>query len=463
MSSVAKQAKDNLETHGIDVELPSHVETHQKVNSTSEALNMLGAKSGLEAASYTHLNDRVDIYLPLAKHAAISNIEDQNTIDQINQVIKQNSDRFRETLMDIELGVEDEDVSYTSAIKNSKLQYEVATDPELTPDKDLIDSLESDFRNKVLEDTEHELVHASHYQNVIENEIEPLDKAFKKYITDIENLGEELSENDERRISEGISGVHDIQNSAAIKMIDDENYENILELAEEEYEKWNSEMLSIHTQYNDKADSVMNEVKDQIDSIRLEFEYDDLTKIAEQGIFGRPEDVSIDEAIDSLEREEPEPYTQLKQSVDDPDCIKNSLRKLDSIYKERSQKTEEYRENLIELAELVENAITRQAEIEGDFQGFMSPYIDRLKKGAEIPAEFTEPLAQFWTAYRRDNLDESGRNQVYDRLEAYDIDGAGETLDSVFETYDSTEGSKQERVSEVMSNQFDYLDQAKAT
>jgi hypothetical protein len=115
--------------------------------------------------------------------------------------------------------------------------------------------------------------------------------------------------------------------------------------------------------------------------------------------------------------------------------------------------------NKIQAQDHLEDAILREAEIQGDFEGYMEQYANRVEQVASVPKDFTEAFAQFWTAYRKGNL-EDNREEVFRRLEAYDHDGIDEVMEDIFQMYDDAEGDRHERVTEVMSSQLDYLEQS---
>jgi hypothetical protein len=85
--SIVDQAIENLEDHDVEVEKPRKVESHSQVNSRSEVSSMFGMREGLEAASYNSLNDRMDVYKPLAANRAVQEL-DEDEMKQVDEALK---------------------------------------------------------------------------------------------------------------------------------------------------------------------------------------------------------------------------------------------------------------------------------------------------------------------------------------------------------------------------------------
>ena len=361
-------AKESLGEHGVDVEIPATVESHDRPNSKSEFLLRFDMKTGLEAATYKHLDDRIDVYRPLAINRAFHELYEEEP-KQLSDALQRNADRFTNRFKWIEKRFDEERVAYQA--KLSKFYYEAAI-----IDDEIDEAVQEKFKDlanqNLLQDIEHELVHASHYQNVIDGSVESLQEDFARYFEDIKHINRELSDNEKRIQQEGISNSIDLKMAAATKFLDENRLQTMVSMAGREHKKWDKK----HT------------------------------------------------GLSALE-----PASQEEQRRN---------------YAKRTK-------------DLLQSAILREANLQGDFKGFMQQYADRLNQGHQIPGDFTEAYAQFWTAYRNGNLEE-GRENIFQKLEGYDIEGLEDTMEDLLDTYDELEGSQEERVTEIMASQMEYLE-----
>jgi len=356
-----EDAKQNLEQHGISVEIPATVETHDLLNSQSEFLLRFDTKTGLEAATYRHLFDRIDVYRPLAITRTINELYKEEP--EISNALQRNAGHFANAFQKIEDRFDEESLAYEA--KMSKLYYDsVLIDKEV--DEDVQQKVKALTNQHLLQSIEHELIHASHYQKVIDSEVELLQDDYARYFEDIEHINQELTGYKKRLQREGPSSTIEFKMAVATKFLDENRLQNIVSIAGREHKKWakNYSWLSA-----------------------------------------------------------PEQATH----------------------------------NASRTKDLLQDAILREAELQGDFEGFMQQYADRIDQGRKIPRDFTEAYAQFWSAYRRGDL-EDGRENIFQSLEGYDIEGLEDTMEDLLGTYDDLEGTQEERVTEIMSSQMDYLE-----
>lgn len=451
--STVDEALENLKDHGVDVESPETVKSHDQVNSKSELFSTFGVSEGLEAASYSSLDDRIDIYKPLAATRVINELDDED-MEQVTEAFERNRDAFSDELRTV--GLMGDDLSFADSVKLSKFHYLAAVN-----DSELDDNFQQDLRDsldeELLHDSEHELVHASHYQDVMDGNVEPLEQNFRNYVRDVKNINEDLDRYAERQINEGISTLKDIELAAAMDFVDDDRLQNIVSLAGREHMKWENKYKGAHEQYRSEKEEVTSDVTDSLDPM-TEFKFDELTNLADPKMDEMEDFEGIDQAVDELEEEGVDEYEEIRQAGVSKQEIKDTLkdvREVEEEWKEKTLKPLGYKGDTVEH---LEGAILREAELQGDFEGHMEQYADRVEKSAQVPTEFTEAFAQFWTAYRKGNL-EDNREEVYDRLDGYDAEGLDETMDDIFQMYDKAQGSQEERVTQVISSQMDYLEQ----
>ena len=451
--SIIETAIENLERHGIDVDRPKNVEFHNEINSRSELFSNFGAQDGLEAATFSHMDDRLDVYNPLAATNVVNELDEEN-FEQVAQAFERNKQKFSSELRKINsVGVEE---SFRVKAKLSKMHYLAAINDEKV-DEDLRQKLKESLTEKLLFSSEHELIHASHYQEILEDDVDSLDEEFRTYVRDIQNINQELDQFEERDMNEGISDLMDIEMSAAIKFLDEDRLQNIVKIAGREHYKWKSE-------YERKMEELIEkkrELKEPITEDK-EFEvwgaFNEISDLADPRMQDIDEFNGIDDAIEQMEDEGVEEYLTLVQAGISKQELKETLNQMQELEKEKKQEMRDPHKYEKQVVELLENALVREAELQGDFSDFMQQYVDRMVEGNKLPSDFTEAYAQFWSAYREDNL-EDGREEIFTKLEGYDIDGLDDTMEELLGLYDDLEGSKEERVTEIMSSQMEYLDQ----
>jgi len=457
--SIVDQAIENLEDHDVEVEKPRKVESHSQVNSRSEVSSMFGMREGLEAASYNSLNDRMDVYKPLSAKRVIEELDEDN-IEQVDEAFERNKSSFEAELGLIGLG---EGESFADKVKVAKFMYDSAIQDEEVDDN-LQDQLKKSFRREILHDIEHESVHASHYQQVLDEDVDPLEEGFQRYIRDVERVNEEPTQNEQRRMNEGISDLKDIEVAAAMNFVEDDRLQNIIALAGEEKKKWERREHNNHQEYREAKQEAVSGVKESLDyipqskfdSIQMRVEKEFSSGIGPGG--PNPDYNSAGEMVEELAENGNEKYQDVVEAGVSKEELKGALTEVEQIQREWENRDMTPLNNKVQAQDHLEDAILREAEIQGDFEGYMEQYANRVEQVASVPKEFTEAFAQFWTAYRKGNL-EGNREEVSQRVEAYDHDGIDEVMDDIFQMYDDAEGDQHERVTEVMSSQLDYLEQ----
>lgn len=457
--TIVDQAVENLEDHDIEVEKPEKVEGHSQVNSQSEVLSTFGMQEGLEAASYRSLDDRMDVYKPLAATRVIQELDDDE-IEQVNEAFERNKSNFESELRSIQRrGGE----SFADKVKLAKFRYVSAIQDEEVDDN-LQDQLKQSLNQEMLHDTEHELVHGSHYQQVLDEDVDPLEEGFQRYMRDVKNVNDEPAQNEQRIMNEGIAGLKHIEMAAAMNFVDDDRLHNIVALAGEEHKKWERKADNNRQEYMEAKEEAVSGIEESLDIIpEMAFSQIQSQVESEFGsslgpVDSEPEYSSAGELVEYLAEEGDDNYQQVREAGVSKDELKDALTELEQIEREWENRDKTPLDNQVQTQNHLEDAILREAEIQGDFEGYMEQYANRIEQGASVPTEFTEAFAQFWTAYREGDL-EDNRDEVYERLEGYDDDGISEVMDDIFQMYDSAEGDQQERVTEVMSSQMDYLEQ----
>lgn len=459
--SIVDKAVENLEDHEVDVEKPEKVESHSQINSESEVLSNFGMQEGLEAASYGSLDDRMDLYKPLAASRVIQSLEEDEK-DQVLESLERNKESFESELKKIKMRGSQ---SFADSVKIDKFQY-ISAINDAQVDEELQEKLRDSLDQELLHDTEHELVHGSHYQEALDEDVDPLEDNFQRYMRDVKNVNKEPTQDDRRKMREGIVGLKHIEMAAAMNFVEEDRLQNIVALAGEEHKKWEREAERNRQNYMEAKDEAVSEVKDSID-IMAELAFDQITSEVkdEFGSSIGPDNYeseqgyeSVDQLVEELEEEGDENYEEVRDAGVSKDELKDTLRELEQIEEDWDNRDKAPLRNQIETQDHLEDAVLREAEIQGDFEGYMEQYANRVEKSTAVPTEFTEAFAQFWTAYRKGNL-EDNREEVYDRLEGYDVEGMDEVMDDIFQMYDSAEGDRQERVTEVMSSQMEYLEE----
>lgn len=447
------KAVENLRDHGVEVERPETVRSHNHVNSKSEVFSNFGMQEGLEAASYSSLDDRMDIYKPLAATRIVNDLDEED-MEQVNEAFERMKPAFSDELRSV--GVVGDELGFADKVKLSKFHYLAAVNDDEV-DEELQQRLRQSLNEELLHDTEHELVHASHYQDVLDDGVESLEDSFQRYVRDVKNINEELDQFDKREMNEGISGQKDIAVAAAMNFLDEDRLENIVRLAGREHNKWESEYQDARDQYRQEKKEITSDITDSLD-IMAEYAFEDLTDLADPDMEQMDRFQSIDQAVELMEEDGVDEYEKVVEAGVSKQQIKDALKQLREVeekWKDRMMEPLGYKN---ETVDHLEKAVLREAEIQGDFHEYMEQYVDRVEQSAQVPGEFTEAFAQFWSAYRRGDI-EDNREEVYERLEGYDIEGLDETMDDIFRMYDETEGDQKERVTEVMSSQIDYLEE----
>lgn len=459
--SIVDQAVENLDDHEVEVDKPEKVEVHSQVNSESEALSNLGIQQGLEAATYNSLNDRIDLYGPLAASKVIHKLDEEEK-DQVLESLKRNKGSFQSELRNIETG---ESKSPTDTAKLGRIQYLSAVKDEEVDDE-LQEKLRNSLDQELLYSTEHELVHASHYQEVLDTDVDPLQDSFQRYMRDVKTLNNELNKVQKRKMNEGIAKEKDTRMAAAMNFVDEDRLQNIVALAGEEHKKWSRKEERKLQNYTDRKEEAVSEIKDPLDIIpEMAFDQIKGQVTSEYGPSIGPDDGeseksygSVDQLVEELEEEGDENYEELREAGVSKQELKDKLRELEQIEEEWQNRDRDHLRKQGETLEHLEKAILREAEIQGDFEGYLEQYEDRRETIDNVPTEFTEAFAQFWTAYREGDLEEN-RDQVYERLDGYDAEDIDDVMDDIFQMYDSAEGDQEERVAEVMSSQTEYFEQ----
>lgn len=449
--SVVDKALDNVRDHGVDVERPDTVRSHSEVNSESELLSTFGISEGLEAASYNSLSNRMDLYKPLATTRVIEGLDDDE-MEQVMDAFERNKGSFIGELMGI--GVMG-DFDSSDAAKASKLQYKAALMDDQVDDE-LQEHLRDSLEEELLHDSEHELVHAAHYQDVLDGDIEPIEDGFRRYMRDVRNINEDMDQYDERKMQEGVSDLNDVEMAAAMNFVDDDRLQNIVGLAGKEHKKWDEEFEKAERKYRSRLSQLTEEAKESM-SPEGWTAFDELTNLVQLNIGGLDRFDSIDHAVEAMEEDGVDEYEEVVEAGYSKRQLKDTLKEINEIEQEWDQTREQPSEYRNQVGELLEQAVLREAELQGDFDSYMEQYEERFEQSEAVPTEFTEAFAQFWTAYRRGDL-EGNRDEVYERLEGYDVEGLDETMDDIFRMYDEADGDQEERVTEVMSSQMEYLE-----
>lgn len=450
--SILNDARQNLEDHGVEVEVPETVESHHSINSKSELFSTFGVQEGLEAATYSHLDDRMDVYKPLAVTRVVNELVEED-FEQVGKAFDRNKEAFSSELRKINsVGVEE---SFSDQVKLSKMHYLAAINDDEV-DEELKQDLKESLKEQLLFSSEHELVHASHYQEILEDDVESLDEDFRRYIHDVRNINQELDDFEDRTMNEGISDLMDIEMAAAINFLDEDRLQNIVRIAGREHYKWKSEYESKMDEYVEQKREIESQLTDPLD-FEARFAFNDITEIADPRMDDIEEFDNIDDAVEQMEDEGVEEYQKLVQEGVSKQELKETLKQLREFEEDRKEELRGPQRYKSQAVELLEDAIVREAELQGDFSEFMQQYADRMVTGAELPGDFTEAYAQFWTAYREGKL-EDGRESIFHSLEGYDIDGLEDTMEDLLTMYDSLEGSREERVTQVMSSHMEYLE-----
>lgn len=456
---VLEEARQNLQEKGVEVELPEITQFHENMNTQSEVFSSFGLEEGLEAASHDPLNNRLDVYSPLAINRVIHQL-DEDQEEQTVEALQSNRDKFSRELNSIESSQGNH--SFADSVKLSKIQYLAALEDE-SVDEDLKQKIKDSVETGILHDTEHELVHASHYQRILDGDVDSLQDDFQRYVEDVKNLNDELVSFDEREINEGVTELKELEVSAAMKFLDEDSLSNIISLAGKEEQRWNKQVTEILQKYAKRSKRVKQEFYDSIgDEAESMFKdvSKDLVRSLSSGLnmSGGSGVEDAEELVNRMEEEGVEEYETIIEDGCDKSSLVGVLSTLSELDERSNEEAEEYQRNALRTKEYLENAIIREAEIQGDFEGFIDQYADRMGQVNQIPDDFTEAYAQFWTGFREGNL-EDGRDAIFDRLQNYDIDGLEDTVEDLLTMYDEVEGSQEERVAEVMSSQFDYLEE----
>jgi hypothetical protein len=450
--SILKDAKQNLEDHGVEVEIAETVESHNTVNSKSELFSAFGVQDGLEAATYSHLDDRMDVYKPLAVTKVVNELEEED-FEKVSEAFDRNKDAFSSELRKINsVGVEE---SFSDQVKLSKMHYLAAINDDEV-EEGLKQDLKDSLRDHLLFSSEHELVHASHYQKILEDDVESLDEDFRRYVRDIRNINQELDDFEERTMNEGISDLIDIEMAAAMNFLDEDRLQNIVRIAGREHHKWKSEYESKMEEYIEEKREVEKTITED-KNFEVWSAFNEISELANYRMYDLDDFNGIDDAVEQMENEGVEEYQTLVQAGVSKQELKETLKQLREFEEENKQELREPRKYEKQVIELLEDAIVREAELQGNFSEFMQQYADRMVNGAALPGDFTEAYAQFWTAYREGDL-ESDRENIFQSLEGYDIEGLEDTMEDLLGIYDNLEGSQEERVTQVMSSQMEYLE-----
>jgi len=451
--SILSDAKQNLANHGVDVEIPKTVKSHEKLNPQSEVFSSFGLQEGLEAATYSYLNDRMDIYTPLAINRAIHELDDE-AMDQVTQAMERNRENFSRELRRIQNM--DNGESFAGQVNLARLHYNAAINDDQI-DQEIQNDLRESVESHMLHDSEHELIHASHYQNIIEGDVEPLQEDFERYIEDIKDINSPIEDYDKREHDTGVSSLEDIEMAAAVSFLDEDRLQNIVSLAGREEKKWSQKCNRISQEYVEKEEQVKDDVKEGLD-IEASMLFDGVAHQLASVLTNNSRAVNdAGELIDKMEEDEVDEYRVLRDAGVRRSELENTISQLSELNQESLYEVKEFHIYAEETGELLEDAILREAELQGGFEEFLQPYVDRLEKGQKIPGDYTEAFAQFWSAYRRGDL-EGDRDRIFKNLEGYDIEGLENTMDDLLSEYDELEGSPEEKVTQVMSSQQEYLE-----
>lgn len=441
----AGEAVKNLREHGIEVDLPNDITEHASVRSSSEIMQ---GQDGLESAVYSPLDGRIDVFTPVAIYRAIGGL-DQEDFELLNDEVKSQWDDLERGARDMLSSVDEDSLLYD--VKYSKLYFIAAGKGDLP--ENVEEKIYRSLDEELLDDLEHELVHTSHYQQFLESDNESLEGSFRKYVEEVEGLSGEVDDFDRITTDPVIFDEEDLKMSLSVKSLNEDKFELLVDLAEREKEKWSKRYDELLGRDIDKQ----NDVQSKLD-VDLGFpEVKLFDQLLEQinGSIGRGAD--LDEVL--IDIRDSVKYQRLQEKGVEESNLDEALVEYAEFYRSHKSSIENAWNNMSRVKSLLEDSIEREAKLQNDeFEDSFSEYSHRLRKIKEFPSEFTEAFAQFWTAYRRGDL-EDNRQEVYDRLEGYGIEGLDETMDDIFQMYDEAQGDQKEKVTEVMSSQMDYLEE----
>ncbi len=548
------EALENLHEHGVEVDKPSVVNVYRDLPHETEGffqsqvqLYGMPIEIDFENGIYDRLYDRLEVYVSRGMAEAVNRLY-KDELEELNEELLKNLEIFREDIhdnrrrrqrldlhedlnedfvkafqriserlkkcddddipSDLELPVnyersQKQKESYNK-IKESKILYKVALCEETDLNKDLKDDIEELMEGVLLRDIEHELVHAYHYQNRLEDtklseRSDEIWGGFEKYIREVKSVfgsSYELStgsDSDGGGIMEKVikAGPYDKKTLAlaeAINFLGEEEYNHLLNVCRKKQEEIDEELEEEYEKYRKTREelkqSLLNDLGKTDVSPTQEYYYDGIFLFApfrEDPIEYHKAEIKNDsssedkeEILEELENEKFEEY----------------VRKVQDAYEDYKQRTKRMQIRDASMLKIVENKIFEKAiEKEGFEELLYAHEEDFVKRSREnvdkkLPPEFREGFAQFWSAYRMGyGINKEYFSDVLERyknLENMDAEKLDKTKKDLIKWYEAMDPGEEEpdnmenvpeitnytilpeeRITEIMSKQFEYLDMNK--
>lgn len=484
--SLVELAQQELEDHGVEVDEPSRVNTKEDMD-VMDVIEGGGLGEGISSASYNTLTDTVNLFVPLAKVGAVGNVLSD---EQYNQILSQLDSE--ETPAELQNSVKDafQNINAVSGLMddmggagkvNETAEY-VATGRAIydalkngmeteSVDQDTIQEMREEAQHQLQVSTEHELIHKQGTDAFLEERGERVYSLLTnlKEVAGIEENA--LFEDDSHIIKrarekfENKEGMFPLNQEdlmyAAVVDIDD-GYEEKKREVEEKLELLDREEERAEELYDESIDTWRDILHDDKDDI-----FGDDRELRNAYIEMQHSTTNLLEEDDELTRED---YRELleERGIYTPervDRLMDAEEAISDVEDQRSQERDLIRDRRRELYNELEEYIEDRAdELEEQIKEYVEPVFERAEANSEIPiGSVGESFAHFWTMYRKDDLEDADRReQKKEGLRKNYPDGgdrAAEVIDDLFTQYDEMNGSPGERVSEIMQQQEQYLEE----
>jgi len=482
--SLVELAKQELEDHGVEVEEPSRVHSREDMD-VMDVIEGGGFGEGVSSASYDMVTDTVTLYTPMAKAGAVNNIlsEDQysNILSQLEsgetpeELQKSVNDAFRNiesvtNLME-DIGADSSVNRTAEAVATGRAIYEALRNGLEAPvDEDTREELRDEARWQLQTSTEHELIHKEATDTFvdIDGRTEELLSNLKE-VTAIEmdalyeggsHQKKRLEKRFQNKEEQFPFNIDDLRRAAVIEL--DDGYEEKKQEVKEKIDHVEREM--------DRTSELFSETLERWRNVEAETKQDifgDDRELKEAYIELQHSVHNLFEEDDKLTREDYRGFLEERDmyTPERVDRLMDAEEQVSGIEDAQKKQKNRFRDKKQELYDELEEYINEKAdEMEEEIEDYLQPLMDRVEANSEVPVgSVGESFAHFWTMYRRGELDdEESRDQKKEGLQRNYPEGgerAAEVIEDLFQQYDEMNGSEQERVTYVMSQQSEYLEQ----
>ncbi len=483
--SLVDLARQELEEHNVEVDEPSRTRAQEDLK-MMDVIEGGSIGEGLSAASYDMLTDTVNLYQPMAKAGAVDNVLTDEQIEEVVSLadsedlppeLQQSMDDAFKSIdsaksamenmgLDAQINQSAEQVSSHTAIYDA-LRKGVPTDKV---DEQTREELREEARWQLQISAEHELVHKAATDAFVEHDgrtgalLENL-----REITEIEQglLYDEKDRDDKKDVrallenkeSQFPLNDQDLRRAAVMEL--DDGYEQKKQEVKEKIELLESE--------RDRTEEMLEERTETWSDIITEDRNDILGKQNEVRDAYRDFQAEFRNFLEENDEKSREDYREFLKEHDlyTPERVERLMDAEDyeeAFENKKDEQIDRFKEREDELYEELEEYLDERAdELEEEIKEYIEPMFERAEANSEVPVgSVGESFAHFWTMYRRGELeDEESREQKKEGLRRNYPNGgdrAAEVIDDLFQQYDEMDGSEEDRVSYVMSQQEEYLE-----